>query len=87
MSPDISERAFEEAIERALLRNGPDALPGGAKAVRETPPPYGDDMAEAGGTAPSPPRRSAPPGAATPSGCVARTKSTTSLGSRQSARS
>ncbi len=25
MTPEISERAFEEAIECALLRNGPDA--------------------------------------------------------------
>ena len=34
MSPDISERAFEEAIECALLRHGPDACPGDATAVR-----------------------------------------------------
>ncbi len=27
MTPDISERAFEEAIECALLRHGPDACP------------------------------------------------------------
>ena len=35
MSPDITERAFEEAIECALLQNGPDACPGDATAVRE----------------------------------------------------
>ena len=43
MTPDISERAFEDAIEAALLRNGPDAPRGGAKSVRESPPSYGDD--------------------------------------------
>src|SRR5438093_6804789 len=42
MSPQISERSFEEAIECALLRHGPDACAGDATAVRETPPPYGD---------------------------------------------
>ena len=26
MSPEISERAFEEAVECALLRNGPDGV-------------------------------------------------------------
>jgi hypothetical protein len=50
MSPDVSERAFEEAIECGLLQHGPD-LPAeasvkagacGANAVRETPPPYGE---------------------------------------------
>lgn len=41
MSPEISERSFEAAIERALLQYGPDACAGEAKAVRETPPPYG----------------------------------------------
>ena len=43
MTPDVSERAFEDAIESALLRHGPDAPRGGAKSVRETPPVYGDD--------------------------------------------
>ncbi len=43
MTPDISERAFEDAIEAALLRHGPDAARGGAKSVRESPPSYGDD--------------------------------------------
>ncbi len=42
MSPEISERSFEEAIECALLQTGPDACAGEANAVRETPPPYGD---------------------------------------------
>ncbi|MDA1094099.1 MAG: type I restriction endonuclease [Acidobacteria bacterium] len=42
MSPDISERSFEAAIECALLQHGPDACPGDSMAVRETPPPYGD---------------------------------------------
>ena len=43
MSPEVSERAFEEAIESALLRHGPDARSGGATSVRESPPAYGDD--------------------------------------------
>ena len=43
MTPDISERAFEDAIESALLRHGPDAPRGDATSVRESPPPYGDD--------------------------------------------
>src|SRR5437867_9393322 len=42
MSPQISERSFEEAIECSLLRHGPDACAGDATAVRETPPPYGE---------------------------------------------
>lgn len=42
MSPEISERAFEEAIECGLLQHGPDACAGDATAVREMPPPYGD---------------------------------------------
>ena len=48
MTPDISERAFEAAIECALLRGGPDACPGDAAAVRESPPPYGDDASPGG---------------------------------------
>ena len=43
MTPDISERAFEEAIECALLRHGPDACPGDATAVRESAPEFGDE--------------------------------------------
>ena len=42
MSPEISERSFEEAIECALLQHGPDACADDRAAVRETPPPYGD---------------------------------------------
>ena len=42
MSPEISERSFEEAIECALLQHGPDPCAGEATAVRETSPPYGD---------------------------------------------
>ena len=48
MTPDISERAFEEAIECALLRHGPDACPGDAAAVRESAPEFGDDPAPGG---------------------------------------
>ena len=43
MTPDISERAFEEAIECALLRHGPDACPDDATAVRESAPEFGDE--------------------------------------------
>jgi type I restriction enzyme R subunit len=42
MSPDISERSFEEAIECVLLAHGPDACAGDATTVSETPPPYGE---------------------------------------------
>jgi len=42
MSPEVSERAFEEAIECGLLQYGPDACAGDSTAVRETPPPYGE---------------------------------------------
>ena len=42
MSPDISERAFEEAIECGLLQHGPDACAGDADTVREDSPPFGD---------------------------------------------
>ena len=42
MSPEISERSFEEAIECGLLQEGPDACAGDTEAVRETPPPFGD---------------------------------------------
>ena len=48
MSPEISERAFEEAIECALLQNGPDACPGDATVVRESAPPYDDDPVPGG---------------------------------------
>ncbi len=42
MSPEISERAFEEAIECGLLQHGPDACPGDPSAAREAPPAYGE---------------------------------------------
>ena len=48
MSPEVSEQAFEEAIECALLRDGFDAYPDDATAVRESPPEY-DDEPVAGG--------------------------------------
>ncbi|MGH7790526.1 MAG: type I restriction endonuclease subunit R, partial [Candidatus Binatia bacterium] len=41
MSPDISERAFEAAIECGLLRGGPDACPDEAPMVREPPAEWG----------------------------------------------
>ncbi|MFI5020068.1 MAG: RNA-binding domain-containing protein [Alphaproteobacteria bacterium] len=42
MSPKISERSFEEAIEAGLLQYGPDAYPGQVTGLRETPAPYGE---------------------------------------------
>ena len=48
MSAEVSERAFEAAIECALLRHGPDACPGDVAAVRESPPAYGDDPVPGG---------------------------------------
>jgi hypothetical protein len=39
MSPEVSERSFEEMIECGLLQRGPDACVENA-AVRETPSPY-----------------------------------------------
>ena len=44
MSVEISERAFEEAIEWGLLQYGPDASvsPGAEPAIGETQRPYGD---------------------------------------------
>jgi len=41
VSPEISERAFEEAIECTLLQYGPDACVGDSTAWRETPEAYG----------------------------------------------
>jgi type I restriction enzyme R subunit len=43
MNLEISERAFEEAIECGLLQYGPDAIPGDATALPETMPPSGDN--------------------------------------------
>ncbi len=44
MSPEISERAFEAAIECALLRHGPDACAGEPAAVGEASVPYGESL-------------------------------------------
>jgi type I restriction enzyme R subunit len=41
MSPEISERSFEEAIECGLLQYGPDACANGAAGLHEMPAPYG----------------------------------------------
>jgi len=41
MSPEISERSFEESIECALLQHGPDACLGDASTVRDTRQPDG----------------------------------------------
>ncbi len=41
MSPEVSERSFEDAIECGLLAHGPDACGGVTSLARETPPPYG----------------------------------------------
>ena len=43
MSPEISERAFEEAIECALLRHGPDACPEDLASVWGAGPGFGDE--------------------------------------------
>ncbi len=42
MTPKISERSFEEAIECALLQFGPDACVGDPTSVLETPPTFGE---------------------------------------------
>src|ERR1043166_4120209 len=42
MSLEVSERAFEAAIECGLLQRGPDACPGDATGVSETASGYGD---------------------------------------------
>ena len=44
MSPEISERAFEEAIECALLEHGPDACAGDSTLVREATEAYGEEV-------------------------------------------
>ena len=48
MNPTISERAFEEAIEDALLRHGPDEVPGEPTGVAEEPAPFGDPWMQPG---------------------------------------
>ena len=45
---EISERSFEEAIERALLAGGPEAYPCGDSKVAEPPPPPYEDYAPGG---------------------------------------
>ncbi len=42
MSLEVSERAFEDAIECGLLQHGPDACAGGAETFHEAEPPFGD---------------------------------------------
>ena len=49
MAIDISERAFEDAIEAALLRHGPDEIGGVSPVVGETQVPYGDQGMQPGG--------------------------------------
>ena len=49
MTIPVSERAFEDAIEAALLRYGSDEVPSVPGAVAETPPPYGDPDMRPGG--------------------------------------
>jgi type I restriction enzyme R subunit len=44
MSPEISERSLEEAIECGLLQYGPDACAGDVSAVHEARAPYGDSV-------------------------------------------
>lgn len=42
MSPDISEKSFEESIERVLLLGGPDAYADAKEQSREGEPPFGE---------------------------------------------
>ena len=49
MSVRVSERAFEDAIEAALLEHGPDAVPDATGKVGEEPPPYHDPGMRPGG--------------------------------------
>ena len=48
MSPEVSEQAFEEAIEHALLRDGFAARPDDTPAVRGSPPEYDDEPVPGG---------------------------------------
>lgn len=48
MKPDVSERAFEETMECALLRHGPDACPGDSREIRESRPPFEDEPVPGG---------------------------------------
>lgn len=47
----ISERSFEDAIESALFRDGPDDPSARAGAVRETLRAYGENVPEMGDVA------------------------------------
>ncbi len=47
MSPEISERSFEETIDCALRERGPDACTGGPSVTLESAPPY-DEMPPGG---------------------------------------
>ena len=49
MSVRISERAFEDAIEAALLRHGPDEIAAAPGGLAEDPAPYGDPSMRPGG--------------------------------------
>ena len=49
MSPNISERAFEDAIEAALLRHGPDDSNGPRENIAQDPETFGDPGIHAGG--------------------------------------
>ena len=50
MTGPISERAFEDAIEAALLRHGPDERPYTPRRdIADEPPPYGDPGMRPGG--------------------------------------
>ena len=49
MNPAISERAFEDSIEAALLQHGPDEVPGETTGVAEEPTPFGDPWTQPGG--------------------------------------
>ncbi len=44
MTVEVSERSFEDAVECALLRNGPDACEAEVRVTRETGPAYGESL-------------------------------------------
>ena len=48
MTPTVSERAFEEAIECALLRYGPDECVEDGTSLRESSPPYEKEFVPGG---------------------------------------
>ena len=49
MNPEISERAFEDAIEAALLRLIEEELPGGEALAGEATPSFGGQGMQPGG--------------------------------------